>query len=224
MAKRKTPAQPYKDIYREPTTVDPNTAKHLGPLRHLPGTWVGLRGMDINPKAEGAKAEPYEDRVTFELIDPQTNGPQLLRGLRYHQRMVQPGKVETFHDQVGYWLWEEKTETLYHTIALPRALSAMCMGKAKKTDTEFEVVATRGSAVNGISSNPFLDVAFQTTKISIRYVTAPDGTLTYHESTTLLINGKQKFEHTCTSSLKKIKDSPPNPLMAGKKRAKRKAK
>ena len=45
-------------------------------------------------------------------IDPQTNGPQLFYGLRYHQHIVKPGEVETYHDQVGYCLWEPAAGTI----------------------------------------------------------------------------------------------------------------
>ncbi|SRR5258706_12995975 len=29
--------------------------------------------------------------------------------MRYHTHIVKPGEVETYHDQVGYWLWEPAT-------------------------------------------------------------------------------------------------------------------
>ena len=53
--------------------------------------------------------EAYVETFDLQPIDRQTNGPQLLYGLRYHQHIVKPGEVETFHDQVGYLLWEPAT-------------------------------------------------------------------------------------------------------------------
>jgi hypothetical protein len=48
-----------------------------------------------------------------------TNGPQLY-GLRYHTRIVKPDDPETFHDQVGYWLWEPATRAILLTLSIPR--------------------------------------------------------------------------------------------------------
>ena len=93
------------DIYTEAET-DPNTLANLGPLARLAGVWEGKRGVDINPKAEGPEKDPYIERYEAHPTDGQTNGPQLYYGLRYHTHIVEPGEVETFHDQVGYWLWE----------------------------------------------------------------------------------------------------------------------
>ena len=42
-------------------------------------------------------------------IDPQTNGPQLLYGMRYHIHINTAEEDITFHEQVGYWLWEPAT-------------------------------------------------------------------------------------------------------------------
>ena len=48
-------------------------------------------------------------------IDPQTNGPQLFYGLRYHIHIITPEEDITFHDQVGYWLWEPATGLIMQT-------------------------------------------------------------------------------------------------------------
>ena len=97
-----------KDIYTEPD-ADPHTLANLGPLAPLAGIWEGKMGTDVNPKADGPETDAYIERYELQPIDPQTNGPQLFYGLRYHTHIVQPGEVETFHDQVGYWLWEPAT-------------------------------------------------------------------------------------------------------------------
>ena len=48
-------------------------------------------------------------RIELQPIDPQTNGPQLFYGLRYHTFITKPDQVKTYHEQVGYWLWEPAT-------------------------------------------------------------------------------------------------------------------
>jgi len=106
------------DIYTEPKGVDVNTLANLGPLSGMAGVWQGVRGLDVKPKAEGAKMQAYVERIELQPIDPQTNGPQLFYGLRYHTHVTKPEQVKTYHDQVGYWLWEPATGTVVHTLTI----------------------------------------------------------------------------------------------------------
>src|SRR5262249_61571652 len=128
----------------------------------MAGIWEGRRSLDVNPKAEGPEEQAFVERIELHAIDPQTNGPQLFYGLRYHTHIVKPGEVETFHDQVGYWLWEPAANLVLHSIAIPRGQVVLAAGSAQADSTEFEVSATRGSEVYGIASNPFLDQKFRT--------------------------------------------------------------
>ncbi len=200
-----------KDIYGEPQ-ADPDTLRNLGPLRPMAGLWRGAAGVDVNPKPEGPRTEAYLDRVELQPIDPQTNGPQLLYGLRYHQHIVKPGEVETFHDQIGYWLWEPATGTIIQTLAIPRGQTAMAMGKAAPGAKVFELEATRGSTVNGICSNPFLEEAFRTDSYRIKVTIHDDESWSYEQTTLLMIRGETAFEHRDTSCLVKIGAPTPNPL------------
>ena len=93
------------DIFTEPD-ADPDTLRNLGPLAPLAGSWLGDGGLDVHPTADGPVQSGFVERYDLEPIDPQTNGPQLFYGLRYHTRITQPGETAMFHDQVGYWLWE----------------------------------------------------------------------------------------------------------------------
>jgi hypothetical protein len=202
-----------EDIFAEPSSVDVDTLKNLGPLRGLAGIWTGSLGLDVNPKADGPERQAFVDRIELQPIDPQTNGPQLFYGLRYHQRVVKPGQIETYHDQIGYWLWEPETETVIQTLAIPRAQIAMAVGKASATATSFELVATRGSETYGICSNPFLEYAFRTIEYRIKVTINLDGTWSYEEDTVLMILGKSEpFHHTDQSTLIKIGEPTPNPL------------
>jgi hypothetical protein len=204
------------NIFAEPTNVDPDTLNNLGPLRPLAGVWRGAEsGDDVNPKPEGPRSEAFEERIELQPIDPQTNGPQLFYGLRYHQHIVRTGEVETFHDQVGYWLWEPATGTILQTLSIPRGQTAMAAGVARPEATEFELAAKRGSTVAGICSNPFLEDAFQTTEFHIKITTHDDGSWSYEQCTTLVIRGQSEpFRHTDKNRLVKLAEPTPNPLMS----------
>ena len=211
---RETTLRDYpEDIYTEPSDVDIQTLKNLGPLTRMAGIWEGRRSLDVNPKAEGPEEQAFIERIELHPIDPQTNGPQLFYGLRYHTHIVKPGEVETYHDQVGYWLWEPATGNLIQTLAIPRGQIAMAFGRAPKDATAFELVATRGAATNGICSNPFLEYAFKTVEYRIKVTINRDGTWSYDEDTILEIRGKAElFHHTDRNTLTKVGEPIPNPL------------
>src|SRR5512137_1009886 len=184
-----------KDIFTEPEP-DPDTLRNLGPLSGMAGIWEGKSGSDDHPVAAGTETDPYLERYELQPIDPQTNGPQLLYGLRYHVHVVRPGEVQTFHDQVGYWLWEPATGTVYQTLAIPRGQVALASGKAAPDARTFELAAAAGSPHTGIISNPFLDHAFRTTDFRIRVTVHDDGSWTYEEDTVLQVRGRlEPFHH-----------------------------
>jgi hypothetical protein len=201
------------DIYTEPADVDVDTLANLGPLRGIAGIWQGTRGLDVKPKAEGPKKQAYVERIELQPIDPTTNGPQLLYGLRYHTHITKPDQVKTYHEQVGYWLWEPAAETVIHTLTIPRAQVVMAMGAAKADATAFELVATADSANYGIHSTPFLDYAFRTVEFRIKVTVNPDGTWTYDEDTVLMIRGQvEPFHHTDRNVFTRVAAPTPNPL------------
>ena len=202
-----------KDIYTEPANLDFDTLRNLGPLRGMAGVWQGTKGLDVKPKAEGAKKQAYVERYELQPIDPQTNGPQLFYGLRYHQHVVKPGQVKTYHDQIGYWLWEPATGTVIQTLTIPRAQVAMAVGKATADAKSFELTATRGVETYGICSTPFLEHAFKTVEFRIKVTINPDGTWSYDEDTVLMIRGQQEpFHHTDRNTLSKLAEPKPNPM------------
>ena len=170
---------------------------------------------DVDPKPDGPERQVFIERIELQPIDPQTNGPQLFYGLRYHTHIVKPRQIETYHDQIGYWLWEPATGNLIQTLAIPRGQIAMAFGRAAKDATSFELVATRGAQSNGICSNPFLEHAFKTVEYRIK-VTIGESTWSYDEDTVLMIRGKSEpFHHTDRNTLTKIAEPTPNPLARG---------
>lgn len=202
-----------KDIYTEPHQIHQDTLQNLGPLTKMAGIWQGTRGLDIKPKAEGPKKQAYVERIELHPIDPQTNGPQLLYGLRYHVHITKPDQVKTYHDQVGYWLWEPATETIIHTLTIPRGQTAMAFGKAGADAKEFELVATQGSDTYGICSAPFLDHVFKTVEFHIQVKINDDGTWSYDQDTVLKIVGQEElFHHKDKNVLHKIGEPIKNPL------------
>ncbi len=199
------------DIWTEPE-VEPDTLANLGPLTPLAGVWESATGHDEHPESYGTGHDVFVERYEAQPIDGQTNGPQLFYGLRYHTHIVQPGHVEAFHDQVGYWLWEPAASTVVMTLAIPRGQVLIAGATVEPDATEFELHAELGSATFGIVSNPFLDRAFRTTSYRIHVQVHPDGTWSYEEEGIMEIPGREPFHHVDRNTLRRVAAPTPNPL------------
>jgi hypothetical protein len=211
-----------KDIYTEAISDD-DTLASLGPLRPLAGTWRSDTGADVHPVGPGSditghvidhdEHNDFVEHYELQPIDPQTNGPQLFYGLRYHTHIVKPGEVETFHDQVGYWLWEPSAQLIILSLAIPRAQVALAAGHAEPGATEFEVHASLGSDTYGILSNQFLDQEFRTINFRMRVTVHDDLTWSYEEHTEMRVADREGLvDHTDRNTLTRIGAPTPNPL------------
>ncbi len=191
-----------EDIFTEPTDVDPDTLANLGPLRRLAGGWEAQKGVDLNPKAEGPERRVYIERIDFEPVDPQANGPQLFYGLRYHVHITTEQEDITFHDQVGYWLWEPATGLVLQTVAIPRGQVAIASGNATPNADRLVLTAERGQTEYGICSTAFLEYAFRTDSYRIEVVFNPDGSWSYVTDTMLTVRGRTTpFAHRDQNTL-----------------------
>lgn len=203
----------HKDIFTEPD-FDPDTLANLGPLRPLAGHWKALKGVDLNPKADGPERDVYIEHIQMDAIDAQTNGPQLLYGLRYHIHINKPDENITFHDQVGFWLWEPATGLIMQTIAIPRGQVVLASGHAKPDDKVFSVSAKRGQTNYGICSTDFLEANFTTESYEIEITVHDDDSWTYLQHSVLKVSGETAaFDHKDTNTLRRTAKATPNPLV-----------
>src|SRR5579863_1812490 len=202
------------DIFTEPDDVNPDTLASLGPLRRLAGVWEGRKGIDLNPKAKGPERREYIERIDMQPIDAQANGPQLFYGLRYHIHINATDEEPTFHDQVGYWLWEPATGLVLQSLAIPRGQVAIASGHAAPDATNLVLTAQRGQTEYGICSTAFLEYAFRTDSYRIEISFNPNGSWSYISDTMLMVRGRaEPFRHRDRNTLVKVADAAPNPLM-----------
>jgi len=201
-----------EDIFTEPEDVDPETLDNLGPLRRLAGIWEGTRGVDVNPKADGPETRQYFERIEMQPIDPQANGPQLFYGLRYHLHINTREEDITFHDQVGYWLYEAATGLILQTLAIPRGQIAIASGHAEPDAKRLVVRAERGQTEYGICSTTFLDLAFRTDSYELTVDFHDDGSWSYISDTMLMVKGQAApFRHRDHNRLVKVAEPDLNP-------------
>lgn len=201
------------DIYAEPAGLTGETLANLGPLAPLAGTWDGQRGTDVAPKREGARTRAFFERISLQPVDPGNNGPQVLYALRYHTWMSLPGEKGTYHDQVGYWLWEPATQTVMHSLTIPRGQTVLAVGKAAPDAKSFTLRAERGKTDYGICSNPYLEENFRTDSFTITVTVHDDGTWSYEEDTVMQVKGQaEPFHHRDSNRLTRVAAPVLNPL------------
>jgi hypothetical protein len=207
--------KPRHSIYNPRPEIDVDTLANLGPLTALAGIWEGMAGHDTNPGEEGARHSAFEERIELQPIDPQSNGPQLFYGLRYHSHMNKPGEVGTYHGQVGYWLWEPDTGLVIHSFTIPRGQVVLAEGRAEANSTSFEVSSRRGNTQAGICSTIFLEEVFRTDSFTMQVTAHGDGTWSYVQDTVLMIKDRvEPFHHTDRNRLTKVGEPTRNPLAA----------
>ena len=200
------------DIFTEPDDVADDTLANLGPLRRMAGIWEGMKGVDLNPKADGPERRTFIERIELQPIDAQANGPQLFYGLRYHTRILATDEDTTFHDQVGYWLWEPATGLVQQSLAIPRGQVALASGHATADATKLVLTAQRGQTDYGICSTTFLEQAFRTDSYRIEITFNPDGSWSYAQDTMLMVRGQGPFQHRDVNTMVKVAEPKVNPV------------
>jgi hypothetical protein len=209
-----TPGAIPDDIFTEPEDIDPDALANLGPLRRLAGIWEGRKGVDVAPKADGPERREFYERIAMQPIDPQANGPQLLYGLRYHVHVNTIEEETTFHDQVGYWLWEPATGLIMQSLTIPRGQTALAAGHAAADATRLSLKAERGATDYGICSTTFLEEAFRTDLYKLEVEFHDDGTWSYVSDTMLMVRGTDTlFQHRDTNRLTKVGEPDLNPWL-----------
>ncbi len=179
-----------------------------GPLQGLIGRWEGEKGLDRSPEPEGDEQTPYKETLRFEVAGSVTNAEkQSLSAIRYHQVVSRQSDGGVFHDETGYWMWDGSSKTVMHSLTIPRGLALLAGGvsccDADKGVIELTVRAEVGDARWGIVQSPFMSSKAKT--VSYRQsVFLGEDEMSYSQTMMLDIYGRS-FEHTDSSSLKRIK-------------------
>jgi len=181
----------------------------LGPLAALLGTWEGTKGTDTAPDDDPAKTEisKYRERMVFAETGAVNNHAQTLYGLRYSTTAWRVGEDGPFHEELGYWLWDAENEQVLRCFMVPRGVTIIAGGTAKKNAKSFELSSEVGSETYGICSNKFLDENFKTVRYDLEVEVRDDGTLHYWEDTVLKVKGLDDlFHHTDENTLSRVDD------------------
>ena len=181
---------------------------NFGPLAALIGVWKGDKGTDVAPTPDNSEHIPYHETLTIEAAGDVTNAKkQHLWVVRYHQVVQRKSDNEVFHDQVGYWTWDEEQQEVTQSLTIPRAVCLLAGGTAVQTNgtVKLNVASKVGDPHWAIAQTPFMSSNAKTTAYSHEVVVDGD-TLTYSQSTMLDIYGGKQFDHTDGNTLTKVSD------------------
>ncbi|PQJ64065.1 hypothetical protein BTO10_04540 [Vibrio chagasii] len=191
-----------------PAFADHNTIDGMdfGPLAKLVGTWKSVEtgGIDVSPGQEGTEVgaggpavTPFYEVMTFEVAADATNASdQYLVALYYKQEVFRKADDSKFHDQRGYFIYDQKNQIVYNSYCVPRTTCVTAEGPAGDTMT---LVASK----RGIAESEYTTDNATTTDFTMN-ISISDDTLTYSQTTGLEIYDKA-FAHTDSSTLIKVK-------------------
>lgn len=178
----------------------------LGPLGILAGVWEGDKGDDTAPSdSRGTEKNSFRERLVLEPIGAVNNHEQRLYGLRYQTTAWPAGETAPFHEENGYWLWDEKNNQVMRCFIVPRGVTVLAGATVDRGATEFILVAEQGSPTYGICSNKFLDAEFKTLRYELKIKIIDENTFRYEEDTQLKIKGQDVvFHHRDSNTLKRM--------------------
>jgi len=185
--------------------VNEDILAKLGPLAPLAGVWEGDKGIDISRVYSQEKETKYRERIVFDPLGPVRNGPQELYGLRYAMTAWRLGEEDAFHEELGYWLWDDGQKQVLRCFMVPRGVLINAGGDAEADSTSFHLSAETGSETYGILSNKYLDESYKTMRYELDVTVHDDGGFSYKEDTQLWIPVNEAiFHHTDQNSLAKV--------------------
>ncbi len=181
--------------------------RNLGPLGAFAGVWEGDKGKDESPDDDRVSIEhnAFRERIVLEPIGLVENHEQSLYGLRYSKMAWRIGVDESFHEEVGYWLWDPGARQVMLTFIVPRGVTVLAGGTVEPDAKTMKLSADVGSEVFGVCSGPFLDHEFKTVRCDIELTASEDGTWSYAQNTHLKIKGQDEiFAHTDENTLRRV--------------------
>ena len=180
----------------------------LGPLAPLVGTWEGDKGKDSSPSDDGGPEDRsvgtnvYRERVEFEPTGLVDNHAQNLYGLRYRTTAWRLGADASFHEELGFWMWDAEAGQVMRGFVVPRGITTFAGGDVSPDATAFTLEARVGDGTFGICSNPFLDREFRTIRYVVEIEILADG-WSYWEDTQMQLADGSLFHHTDENRLRR---------------------
>lgn len=139
-----------------------------GPLEPLIGRWQGVKGIDIAPHLGGDQETQYREVLEIRPLGfPKNASQQTLAVVGYQLEAHRLASDEVFHTQLGFWHWDAESQTLYHSLVLPRAMGAVLEGEVRPWEGGWKAtLSTQGATMPLMQSN-FLDSHAKTLRVEM---------------------------------------------------------
>lgn len=180
---------------------------NFGPLEKLVGRWEGDKGMDVSPEKVGIEENPFYELITIEEGGDVSNAEaQTLAFVKYTRLVWRKSNNGLFHDQAGYFTWDEARGVISHCFIIPRSVAVNAGGTFAQANVGEETITLEFAASASeedwtISQSPFMRDNAKTVAYSQK-ITVTDDLLIYNENTKLDIYGRS-FDHTDSNRLVK---------------------
>ena len=176
-----------------------------GPLTALIGTWKGNKGKDLSPEPDGTEHNEFYETIVFTAADDLANAEEeKLSAVHYVQKVRRITNDKVLHQETGYWMWEQGTDKVMHSLTIPRGICVLAGGDFTQ---EREKIIFNVKAEVGNQQWPIIQTTFLQQKAKVesykQQVTLFDNTLHYTQTMMLDIYGRT-FEHTDSSTLVKV--------------------
>ncbi|WP_413699319.1 heme-binding beta-barrel domain-containing protein [Psychromonas sp. KJ10-10] len=175
---------------------------NYGPLTHLIGHWEGNKGEDIAPEPDGTEINSYYENIVFKGIGETENAEsQVLSVVFYSQEVRRNTTGKLIHHETGYWLWEQGSDTVMHSLTIPRGMCVLASGPFESTEKKsvLNVSATIEEQDWQIIQSPFMTKNAKM-KSYVQQVRVTESSLIYSQTMLLDIYGKE-FDHIDNSKL-----------------------
>jgi len=176
---------------------------NYGPLRNFIGTWIGNKGRDLSPESEGTEVNLYTETMVFtEAFELDNAQEQVLSAVHYQLKVIRISDDKVIHQETGYWLWEQDSNQIMHSLTIPRGMNVLAGGKFEDhadNGIVFNVSATIDKSDWQIIQSPFMHKKAKMTKFEQQFV-LNENTMSYTQTMMLDIYGRE-FAHTDENSL-----------------------
>ncbi|WP_354624536.1 heme-binding beta-barrel domain-containing protein [Psychromonas sp. MME2] len=176
---------------------------NYGPLTGLIGTWFGNAGKDVAPEPDGIENNNYYETMTFSEASEVTNAEQeVLSAVHYIQKVQRHGDDKVIHHESGYWMWNQQTNDVMHSLVIPRGICVLAAGKVDISGTTvFDVKADDTEKEQQLIQSPFMHEKAKLISYVQQMRLYPDK-LCYQQTMVVDIYGKV-VEHTDSNSLQR---------------------
>ncbi|MEH6454319.1 MAG: heme-binding beta-barrel domain-containing protein [Psychromonas sp.] len=186
---------------------------NYGPLAGLIGRWHGNKGTDVSPEMDGsAEINKYYETIEFtEAFDTTNAEEEVISAVHYMLKVQRISTDKLIHQQTGYWMWNQSTNHVMHSLLIPRGSGLLAGGHivdqnaSNDTGIIFNVSANIDDKDWQIMQSPFLHANAKMTQFNQQLILDAD-TLSYNQTMILDIYGNI-FDHKDENTLKRIKQA-----------------